>query len=197
MQEFSDKGQLALSTIDSIYGTEQGSEIPFVGITGEDKITEYLSYGIEDAQESVDIFMPRHFMQDTIISSMQEASEKVPVAVICREEEHAIDLVNETPNAQVYLLETSVFERLMQVGEMIKSFLPPDEQNSYSFGIIQGLLQNFSDIFGLAVFDQRKSFFLVPIRVGFPIAIISTMPEMLRFHTEGIQAILESARQVN
>src|SRR5271157_1086790 len=195
-QDFSNSSQFILSNIDSTYGTEQGSEIPFVGIAGTKQIIEYLSYAIDDARESVSSFMPHHLMQQSIVASLSIASEKVQVSIICREEADALELVDQLPNVQVYVMETRAFEIVQEIGQKIESFLPPSQKASYAFGIIQNLLQNFSDIFGLTVFDQRKSFFLVPIPLGVPMAIISTLPEMLQFHTEGINEILKSSRLI-
>lgn len=197
MQEYSSNGQFVLSSINSNYGTEQGSEIPFVGVAGIENITQQLSYAIDDARESIISFMPRYLIQESVEDSLIKASKRIQVAIICREENHAQELAEQIPNAEVSVLETPAFDIIRQLGEKIKSFLPPQDYESFAFNVIQNLLQNFSEIFGLSVFDQRKSFFLVPIPLGVPMAIITTLPEMLRFHAEGINAILKSSRQIN
>ena|SRR5271157_896013 len=196
VSEFSHDGQFILTSINSVYGTEKGFEIPFVGVAGEENIVVNLAFAIMDARESVSTFIPHYLFQESVIASLSDASEKFPVEVICREESHAQELVEQLPNAQIYLLETQAFETIKHVEEMIRSILPPEQKESFGFGLIQNLLQNISDIFGLAVFDQRKSFFLVPVPLGIPSAIVSTLPEMLQFHSQGIQEILKSCRRI-
>jgi sugar-specific transcriptional regulator TrmB len=196
LQEFSSTGQLALTSIDSTYDTGQGIEIPFVGIAGTENIIEYLSVAIEDARESVSLFLPSYLVQGAVIASLNAASQKIQVEIICRDETNAMELAEQLPNASIYVLSSPAFDVVHQIGEMIKSFLPDEQRTSFSFGIIEKVLDNAAETFGISAFDQQKSFFLIPLHVGVPSAIITTLPEMLKFHLEGIHQILKSSKQI-
>src|SRR5271157_454129 len=48
----------------------------------------------------------------------------------------------------------------------------------------------------MAMFDHQKSIFLIPLPVGNPTAIVSTLAELVTFQFEAFQEILKSSKKV-
>jgi hypothetical protein len=65
--------------------------------------------------------------------------------------------------------------------------------DAYSFKIVKDIALNLNDIFGIILIDDTKSFFKIPLPVKTPMAIISSLPELVEFHQNGINAILASS----
>ncbi|MEJ2276473.1 MAG: hypothetical protein P8Y70_01805 [Candidatus Lokiarchaeota archaeon] len=49
---------------------------------------------------------------------------------------------------------------------------------------------NIYNIFGFIIIDEKKSFFQIPLPIETPIAIISTLPDIVAFHLQGMKEIL-------
>lgn len=196
LHNFEEGGQFILSKIETNYGTEESSEIPFVGVAGDEKINEYLEAAIEDAQQSILFFFPHRFLQDEVLRLFSVASSKIDVRIICRDESQAVALAAQLKNAAIYMLESAAFEKIKEFITMIGNFLPKDQKTPYTFEIIEKLAMSLGEIFGLAIFDEKKSLFMIPIPIDLPMAIVSTLPELIQFHNTGMQEILESCRLI-
>ena len=195
VHEFTSSGNAILANIDEEFGTGQGSEIPFVGIAGKENLIEYLSSTILDARDSVTLFLPKELVEGHVVDSLRVANKKATVKVICRDTIHANELSSKLPHECIHILTSPVFDNIKKVVGMIRNFLPKDQHESFSLEIIEKIGENSSDLVGIALFDAQKSFFLIPIPVGVPSAIIATLPEMLNFHFNVLEEILKSSKE--
>jgi len=97
---------------------------------------------------------------------------------------------------ELYRLNTPAFEVIKEILSKIEQFIPPEHGKAYSFQIIKDLALNIKKIFGIILVDDKKSFFKIPLPVKLPMAILSSLPELVEFHTNGMNAILASSTKI-
>ena len=197
IKQFQNSGDESLNIIEQIYGSEEAEDVPFIGIAGEEMIQDYLYSLIDTAKESIIAFIPSYYYNKRIISLLNVKSKEIDIILILFDTDLNNELQNQLPDISLYKLKTPSFEILKNVFDNIQGFLRPDQKESYTFNILRTIVDKLKDIFGLMVIDRKKSFFRIPLPITLPMAILSTTPELLKFHNQGINEILKSAVKIN
>ncbi len=185
-------GKNCVRIIEKIYNSEEAEEIPFIGIAGREKIQEYLYMLIDTAKSSVISFFPISHFDDKIISILNQRKDKLNIKLVFQDES-VIEIQKQLPKVEFRILKSPAFNIMKEVFGKIEGFLHPNQVKSYSFQILKNIVFNLEEIFGLIVIDNRKSFFKIPIPIDLPMAIFSTSPEIVQFHSTGIEEILASS----
>ncbi|MFX0011275.1 MAG: TrmB family transcriptional regulator, partial [Candidatus Hermodarchaeota archaeon] len=167
--------------IDKIYRTEEAIEIPFMGVAGLEAIRDYIYILADTAEESFYSFFPLKFFDKKIFSLLMAKAKELDIKIVLLEE---IDdgYTEIYKDLTFYKLKSPAFEVIKDIIYKIEQFLPPQQNKAYSFQVIKNLALNIKDIFGIIVIDGKKSFFNIPIPVQLPMAILSSLPELVEFH---------------
>ena len=181
--------------IDKIYRTEEAVEIPFMGVAGLEAIRDYIYILADTAEESFFCFYPLKFFDKKVFSLLMAKAKELDVRIVLLE-----DVINEYSEIYegltFYKLKSPVFEVIKEIVYKIEQFLPTQQNKAYSFQVIKNLALNIKDIFGIIVIDGKKSFFNIPIPVQLPMAILSSLPELVEFHVNGMNSILTSSIKI-
>jgi sugar-specific transcriptional regulator TrmB len=186
------KTENCLEVIDKLYSTEEAEDIPFLGVAGEDAVKDYIYTLVNSAKKSFTSFFPQNYFDKRIISKLLQRSKNIDVKIVLFSENNELK-TTEPNNIAFYKLVTPAFEIIKKLLFNIENVLSPDQVDAYSFKIVKDIALNLNDIFGIILIDDTKSFFKIPLPVKTPMAIISSLPELVEFHQNGINAILASS----
>ena len=186
------KTENCLKMINKLYNTEEAEDIPFLGVAGEDAVKDYIFTLINSAKKSFTSFVPQNYFDKRIISELVQRSKDIDIKIVLFDENKEIKAI-EPHNIGFYKLVTPAFEIIKNLLLNIENMLSPDQINAHSFKIVKDIALNLNDIFGIILIDANKSFFKIPLPVKTPMAIISSLPELVEFHRNGINAILASS----
>ncbi|MHA1457147.1 MAG: hypothetical protein ACTSRT_21140 [Promethearchaeota archaeon] len=188
-------GNKSLEIIDEIYSTEEAEEIPFMGIAGIEAIQDYIYMLIDTAKKSFVSFFPLNFFDTKIFTLLGQKSKEIDIKIILLDDISDLD-IDQYKQLTFYHLNTPAFDVIKDIISKIEHFLPPEHYKAYSFQIIKDLALNIKEIFGIIIIDNKKSFFKIPLPVKLPMAILSTLPELVEFHTNGLNAILANSTKI-
>jgi len=181
--------------IDDIYSTEKISEIPFIGISGQDNIEEHLMELFEQTQKHITCFMPYHYFSDSLINVINTTSDKVKIKIIFKDYETSKKIQSKITKTKLYYLKVPIFDLINNFFEKISSSFI-ESNNTYALNLISLIIENLDRNFGVALSDQKKSIFIIPIPIKIPMAIMSNLPDLIEFHSKGITEILKSSIQL-
>lgn len=189
----------SVKIIDDIYNTGERKSIPFMGIAGKNTLKEYINSLIDTAKETIYSFMPMEYFSDLIISALQKKQESgLDIKLVFEDNVDITNLQQSLPQIEFYLIEHQALDRLNYILNMIiKNKLEKQEKESFAFETFQNIANNIRELIGIMVVDQKKSFFRVPLPVGVPIAILSSLKEIVDFHCKGIDSIIEAAQLIS
>ena len=190
-----EKTENCLEMIDKLYNTEEAEDIPFLGVAGEDAVKDYIFQLINSAKKSFTSFFPLNYFSKRIFALLAQRSKDIDIKIVLFSEDIEIK-VTEPHNIAFYKLITPAFEIIKKLLINIENMLPPDQVEAYSFKLVKDIALNLNDIFGIILIDDNKSFFKIPLPVKTPMAIISSLPELVEFHRNGINAILLSSIKI-
>jgi sugar-specific transcriptional regulator TrmB len=190
-----EKTKNCLEVIDKLYNTEEAEDIPFMGVAGEKQLKDYIFTLINSAKKSFTSFFPQIYYDKRIFSLLAQRSKDIDIKFILFNENLEME-VTEPHNIAFYKLKTPAFEIIKQVLINIENTLSPDQFEDHSFRILKGIALRLNEIFGIILIDDNKSFFKIPLPVKTPMAIISSLPELVEFHRNGIKAILASSEKL-
>jgi predicted transcriptional regulator len=185
-------GKKSVDIIEKIYSTEEAEEIPFMGVAGLEAIQDYIYLLADTSEKSFFSFFPLNYFDNKIFTLLVEKAKELDIKIVLLEEQSYF-YVEKYKELTFYKLKTPVFEVIKDIINKIEQFLPGQHNKAYSFQIIKDLALNIKDIFGIIVIDDKKSFFKIPLPVKLPMAILSSLPELVEFHTNGMNAILASS----
>ncbi len=188
-------GNKSLEIIDQIYSTEEAEEIPFMGVAGLEAIQDFIYMLIDTAKKSFVSFFPLNFFDTKIFTLLIQKAEELNIRIILLDDASEV-YIDQYKQLTFYRLNSPAFEVIKEIISKIERFLPPEHGNAYSFQIIKDLALNIKEIFGIILVDDRKSFFKIPLPVKLPMAILSSLPELVEFHTSGMNAILASSTKI-
>ncbi|MFW9880109.1 MAG: TrmB family transcriptional regulator [Candidatus Thorarchaeota archaeon] len=191
-KQIQDIGKDCITIIDNTYNSEEAEEIPFIGIAGGERIQEYLYMLIDTAKNSIISFFPKSHFDDKIISILNDQKDNLDIKLVFQDNS-IINLQRKLPEIEFRILKSPAFKNIKNIFDKIKNFIPLNHKSSYTFQILENIVLNLEEIFGLIVIDDRKSFFKIPIPIDLPMAIFSTSPEVVQFHLDGITEILNSS----
>jgi sugar-specific transcriptional regulator TrmB len=191
-KQIQDIGKDCITIIDNTYNSEETEEIPFIGVAGGEKIQEYLYMLIDTAKNSIISFFPKSHFDDKIISILNNQKDNLDIKLVFQDES-VRNLQQKLPEIEFRILKSPAFKNIKNIFDKIENFIPLNQKNSYTFQILQNIVLNLEEIFGLIVIDDKKSFFKIPIPIDLPIAIFSTSPELVQFHLDGITELLNSS----
>ncbi len=187
-----DLGQKSVEIIDTIYGTEEAEDLPFIGIAGEAVLQEYLYMLIDTAKEAIISFLPHNHYDNKMISILNKRKDEIEIKLIFHDRDIG-ELEKQLSGIDKYYLSAPAFDIIKTILENIENFLPPEQKKAYSFQIIKEIAIHLEDIFGLMIIDWKKSFFKIPIPIPLPMAILSMLPQLIDFHNSGMKKILASS----
>jgi sugar-specific transcriptional regulator TrmB len=188
-------GDKSLEIIDKIYSTEEAEEIPFMGVAGQDAIQEFIYMLIDTAKKSFISFFPLNFFDSKILGLLMKKVDDIDIKIVLLDDVSDV-FIEEYKQLGLYRLNTPAFDVIKEIISKIEHFLPTEHGKAYSFQIIKDLALNIKEIFGIILIDDKKSFFKIPLPVKLPMAILSSLPELVEFHTNGINAILASSTKI-
>ena len=188
-------GNKSLEIIDEIYSTEEAEEIPFMGVAGLESIRDFIYMLIDTAKKSFVSFFPLNFFDIKILTLLMQKAEDINIKIILLDDVSDV-FIEEYKQLGLYRLNTPAFDVIKEIISKIEHFLPLEHGKAYSFQIIKDLALNIKEIFGLILVDDKKSFFKIPLPVKLPMAILSSLPELVEFHTNGLNAILASSTKI-
>jgi sugar-specific transcriptional regulator TrmB len=189
-------GKNSIRIIDKIYNSEETEDIPFIGIAGKDRIQEYINILIDTAQKSFVSYFPAIYYNDGIVSLIQEKYTSINIKLIFHDNEKIQPLKNKLSFIEIYYVKSNIFESINSIFGNIEQFLTPENRESFGFGIIKKIAINLQDIFGLAIIDREKSLFKLPLPIDTPMAVMSTLTDIVQFHCQAIDEILENTVRV-
>jgi sugar-specific transcriptional regulator TrmB len=190
-----EKTKNCLEVINKLYNTEEAEDIPFMGVAGEKQVKDYIFTLINSAKKSVTSFFPQIYFDKHLISLLAQRSNDIDIKFILFNEKFEIEGV-EPHNIAIYKLKTPAFEIIKQLLINIENTLSTDQVEDHSFKILKGIALHLNEIFGIILIDDNKSFFKIPLPVKTPMAIVSSLPELVEFHRNGINAILASSEKL-
>ena len=193
MQEKESETEFLIKSIDNMYLTQEIFELPFVGIGGFNQIIENLIDVIEQAKDRIISFIPSKFYTEDIIQTLNKISSKTKIYLIFHDPEEGKVMREKTPHCIHLQLPVPAFDVIEDIFHDATMKILPQFKKSTPLTIIGTLIDNLKDIFGLLMCDNKKSFFLVPIPVQVPFAIISVHPEFLNFHLNSAESILKAS----
>jgi hypothetical protein len=183
--------------ISDIYSTEEALDIPIIGFAGFNNIQNYFYTIVDTAKDSVIAFMPAIHYDDRIVSLLKKRKDKIIIKLIFHERNELQNVGFDISELECYILKQPAFIIINTVLELIGNFLQKQgQENSYAFQLLKNIGSQIDKIFGLAVVDRKKSLFKIPLPVDIPMAILSTLPQIVNFHSEGIDRILEVSNKV-
>lgn len=185
----------SLEIIDKIYSTEEAEEIPFMGVAGLEAIQDFIYMLIDAAKKSFISFFPLNFFNTKIFTLLTQKIGDIDIKIILLDDV-SDGFIEQYKHLGLYRLNTPAFDVIKEIISKIEHFLPPEHGNAYSFQIIKDLALHIKDIFGIILVDDKKSFFKIPLPVKLPMAILSSLPELVEFHTNGINAIFASSTKI-
>jgi sugar-specific transcriptional regulator TrmB len=185
-------GNKSLEIIDKIYNTEEAEEIPFMGVAGQEAIQDFIYMLIDTAKISFSSFIPLKFFNTKIFTLLVQKVEELDIKIVLLDDDSET-YIDQYRQLTFYRLNTPAFDVIKDIISKIEHFLPLEHSNAYSFQIIKDLAINIKQIFGIILIDGKKSFFKIPLPVKLPMAIFSSLPELVEFHTNGMNAILASS----
>ncbi|MHA1273237.1 MAG: hypothetical protein ACTSQP_19450 [Promethearchaeota archaeon] len=71
-RQIKSKSSKGVNIIDRIYNTEEGEDLPFIGLMGLDMIEDYLDSIIDTAKNSIISFLPAVHYTSKVISILKE-----------------------------------------------------------------------------------------------------------------------------
>ena len=190
-----EKTKNCLEVINKLYNTEEAEDIPFMGVAGEKQVKDYIFTLINSAKKSVTSFFPQIYFDKHLISLLAQRSNDIDIKFILFNEKFEIEGV-EPHNIAIYKLKTPAFEIIKQLLINIENTLSTDQVEDHSFKILKGIALHLNEIFGIILIDDNKSFFKIPLPVKTPMAIVSSLSELVEFHRNGINAILASSEKL-
>lgn len=195
--EFNRRTKKGIDIIEDIYNTGETEEIPFIGIAGLTNIQEYLYTIIDTAKESLISFLPPLHYDSRIITILKEKKDKLDIKIIFDNEDVFLNVKETLKDFEIYCLKEPAFEKIGTILTSIERFVKKDSQEpTYALDLLKTIGSNLPITFGLAVVDYKKSFFRIPLPVDIPLALLSTLPQLVNFHNEGIKAILSVSKRI-
>lgn len=189
-------GSQIKNEIEDIYESEETSDIPFVGIAGENSIQENVYMLIETAKSSFSAYFNENYFNEKTIQLINEMDENIEINLVFHNMNKITELQPKIAKASFYYLEYPGYETFPKIIEMIENFLPKDQKSSYSFDLIKKMSYRIKDLFSIAVVDKKTSLFTIPLPVNIPISILSTLPDIVEFHSDGMDAIIKAAKKI-
>lgn len=195
--DFNRRTKKGIDIIEDIYNTGETEEIPFIGIAGLTNIQEYLYTIIDTAKESIIAFLPPLHYDSRIISILQEKKDTLDIKIIFDNEDEFTEIKEPLKDLEIYSLKEPAFEKVSIILNSIEKFVKKgSQQTTYALDLLKTIGSNLPITFGLAVVDYKKSFFRIPLPVDIPLALLSTLPQLVNFHNEGIKAILSVSKRI-
>lgn len=188
-------GNKSLEIIDEIYSTEEAEEIPFMGVAGLEAIQDFIYMLIDTTKKSFVSFFPINFYNAKVLRLLTQKVEEIDIKIILLDDVSE-KFIDQYKKLGLFRLNTPAFDVIKDIIFKIENFIPPEHSKGYSFQIIKDLALNIKEIFGLILIDGKKSFFKIPLPVKLPMAILSSLPELVEFHTNGFNAILASSTKI-
>lgn len=196
----------AITLIEEKYGTKEATEVPFIGIAGFNQLQDYINSLIDTAANSITCFLNLdHFTKD-IINTINRRSKEIEIKIIFQDSSDIQSLKEKIPNVEIYQLNLPAFDiakiliknlinkdsmkQIISQGLIEDISKIPKMKDTHGIQIFNDIAENIETIFGIMLIDGKKSFFKVPIPVSTPMAIVSTLPEIIEFHLKGLESIL-------
>ncbi len=199
VKKINELGKESKNLIDNLYGSEESEEISFIGVAGMEKVLEFMYSEIDAAEKSIYMFYsPSHFNQKIITLLKKKKSQNVDVKLFFHKEEDISSLKNQlSKNIEIKKMRNSISKPLQMLFTMVEKFLTKEQSNSEIFDVIKKIGSDISEIFGILLIDEKKSLFRIPLPIETPMVILSTLPEIVEFHLEGIRKIMENSEVVH
>lgn len=198
-QKFQNIANKTTSQINNIYHSEEVSEIPFFGISGQKAIQEHIHMMIDTAKSEVVSFLHESHYKTEIIQLLNEKTNKINIKLIFRNNfnpKEIRDQLKDT-NVEFYQLKAPSFQIVETMMGKIDQMIPFKLENPFVLEMLTKLTTELPKIFGLMMIDWKRSFFRVPIPVDIPIALYSTLDEIIKFHKKGMKSVLESSKKIS
>ena len=194
-QELMEMAERSIERMEETYGTQELSfDYPFIGFAGMDSAQESILSLIQLANKEIILFLPLNMIDDRITEALDQKGKNISVKLIAQDEEELGDLVEKLPNVELYQLKTPAFDLIkMMMKGVIEKKIPKEAKEGFSFKIIKDVAENAKNIFGIMLVDRLKSFFRIPLPLETPMVIVSTLPEIVDFHSRGLDAILDTS----
>lgn len=190
-------GSKISNIINKTYGSEESAEIPFIGIAGKKEIQEYIYMLAENAKNSFHAIIPFHNYDNHLIDILKTKAFSIDIKIIFQDREKIDDIMPLLPNASFFQLKSLAFNLVKNLMDKIGQFLPTEHKNSYIFHILQEIALHLEDLFALIVIDRKNSFFRIPVPINLPMAIFSSLPDLVKFHCEGIDQIFSASQKIS
>ncbi|MHA1757715.1 MAG: helix-turn-helix domain-containing protein, partial [Promethearchaeota archaeon] len=177
--------------IDKTFDSEEATEIPFIGMAGREQLQENIYMSAENAKKMFLALIPLQYYDEHLIEILQDKNESIEVKLIFQNIKDAKQMAKKVPKIKVFQASIPILKEFeWGLSNLIQSY----EGNPFFQNIGNQLKLYFKERFGLIVIDQKKSFFAVPMPVDLPVAILSSLSEIVNVHTHGMNEIIKSAK---
>ncbi len=190
-------GEDSVLIIDDIYNTEESTELPFIGIAGEETIQNFIYSLISEAENKIDAFLSVYHFQAKLLNILEKRSKEIEINLIFNTKEDILETYKKGTSINYYFLKTPAFDVVGKIFDTIGTIIPSDQKTSYGFQLLSQIGKKIEKLFGLVLIDEKKSLFKVPVPIKTPIAMISTLPDLLTFHLRGMKEIVKSSSKFN
>ncbi|MBN1215617.1 MAG: TrmB family transcriptional regulator [Candidatus Lokiarchaeota archaeon] len=190
--EFKNNYEEIKSEINTIYSIEKDTEIPFIGISGEKQLQGYMIDLIEQAENRIVAFLHHDYYTQSLIEAINRVSKKKDIHLIFHDKNSSENLKTVILNTNIYYLKDQIFTKIKTFFQNIPNFIP-NIKDSYGINILTQVIDKLNQNFGLLLDDNKKSIFIIPFPIKYPIAIVSTLPDLVNFHMNGVDEILKNS----
>ncbi|MHA1412551.1 MAG: TrmB family transcriptional regulator [Promethearchaeota archaeon] len=195
-RDVNETSKKTIEIIEKIYNSEEAEEVPFVGIAGKEVIQEYIYMLIDTAKESFISYIPINLYNKKIYSLLKKRKNEIDIKFIVLQDDLK-KLPEEVKGIPIYKLETPVYDKFKMLSEGIEKFLKPEDKSSHVYLVIKAIILNLRELFGLILVDKKRSLFRIPVPIEIPLAIMATLPELIKFHVKGVEEILKHCEKVD
>ncbi|MBY8983143.1 MAG: TrmB family transcriptional regulator [Candidatus Lokiarchaeota archaeon] len=193
--DYKSKYEEIKNEINIIYSSEKDSDIPFIGIAGENNLQEYFIELFEQAKDRINAFLPDKYYTEPLISVINKVSKKKDINIIFQNKQTLEKFQSRLNNSKLYHLKDQIFIKIQKFFQNIPKFIP-NIKDSYGFKIIDQIINKLDKKFGIVLDGNKKSIFIIPFPIDYPIAIISTLPDLVNFHAKGIEEVLKNSIRI-
>ncbi len=185
-------------SIESLYSSEKTSEIPIIGVAGSQNIEDYIVGLIDETTSNITLILPEVAYSKHVLEKLKQRSKEIAIKLIFPNDSHLFEKKNQIPDVQFFKFIIPASDTIKNISNNIQKLFSPEFTiaNTFFFNLLQDVLDQFDQSYGFVLSDMRKSIFLIPLPIRIPVAIISTLPEVIEFHSNVFTAILNSSQKV-
>ncbi|GAB4309499.1 MAG: hypothetical protein Kow0069_08810 [Promethearchaeota archaeon] len=193
--EIEEAGRFVENAIDEAYDTMERRDVPIIGTAGAQRVGEFFLDAVASTREHFFALFPFSYYTEAVLEELRAIPADARVELVFLEKAELRDIQARCPRADFFLLETPAFELVRSVVQNAGKMLPAEQVESFTFKVFSEMARDLHVKFGLAVTDARRSLVVIPFPIATPVAIYSSLGEIVSFHLSGSRAILASSKR--